>query len=403
MRIAVLTSSYPRFDGDGTAPFVQSISEHLVKQGHEVCIVAPHDQAVDQVTQSALNVHRFRYIWPERWHIMGHARSLEADVRIRPLAFLLLPLFLLAQFIKLWQITGQQDSQLIHAHWVLPNGPVAALVARLRQIPLVVSLHGSDMYVARKNNFFGLAARLVFRRASAVTAPSEELKQAAIKIWPQSKIHLLTWGADPQIFHSRPNNPALRNSLGLNNEQTVILTIGRMVYKKGFDILIEAWATLAGQYPQHRLVIAGDGPLRIELTKLIEQDNLTDSVFLPGEISWHMVPEYLSLARIFVLPSVLDRSGNLDGLPTVLLEAMSCGIPVIASHLAGIPEIIEDGQNGLLFPAGDSQALARKLVYLLDNPSAGERLGHAARDTILREHNWNRVARNLTEIFDASQ
>src|SRR3989337_1119584 len=121
MRIAILTSSYPRFIGDGTAPFVKSIAEAMVKSGHVIEVVAPFDPEVRASDKMGIKIHRFRYSFCNKLHIMGHGRALEADVRLQPLAILLLPFFLLSAFVTLWRVTGNQKSEVIHVHWVLPN------------------------------------------------------------------------------------------------------------------------------------------------------------------------------------------------------------------------------------------------------------------------------------------
>ena len=223
MNIVILTSSYPRFPGDGTAPFIQSIAENLAKLGHKVEVVAPYDPEVtapptprsrgEQMgyggsgESSRIMVHRFGYIWPRRWHIMGHAKSLRADVSLQPQVYLLLPFFLLAALIKLLYVSRGHETQLIHVNWVLPNGPVAAAVSAILGIPFVVSLHGSDMYVAQSKPIFSLVARWIFRRADAVTACSRELLHAAKRLGAPEESHLLAWGADPEKFHPKPPQP----------------------------------------------------------------------------------------------------------------------------------------------------------------------------------------------------
>jgi len=404
MRITILTSSYPRFPGDGTAPFIQSIAEHLVKIGHDVEVVAPYDAEVQEDESAKVKVHRFRYIWPLRWHIMGHARSLQADVRLRPLVYFLLPLFLFEAFIRLMQVTRAQKSQMIHVNWVLPNGSVAALVSALTGIPFVVSLHGSDVYVARSNPIYRSVAGWVFRRASAVTACSKELLQKAGELGAPQDTHMLTWGADPGIFQPRPNSPDLARSLGLSADEINIIALGRFVYKKGFDFLLRAFAALALHYPNARLLIGGDGPLRASLEELARTHGIQNQVAFPGRIPWDQVADFLSLGDIFVLPSIQDEHGNLDGLPTVLLEAMACGLPVIASQIGGVPLVIQDGVNGLHVPPGDGQSLSKAIERLLQYPDEREKLGQAARGSVVSEHNWDAVANKLTKIFnDAAQ
>ena len=112
MRIAFITTSYPRFDGDGTAPFIKSIAETLVKSGHKVEIVAPYDPQVKSNNAGHLVPHYFRYTF-DRWSIMGYGHSLDADIKLKPLVYFLLPFFLISAIVKLWQITGKQKSELI--------------------------------------------------------------------------------------------------------------------------------------------------------------------------------------------------------------------------------------------------------------------------------------------------
>jgi glycosyltransferase involved in cell wall biosynthesis len=252
MKIAVLTSSYPRFPGDGTAPFVQSICENLANLGHAVEVIAPYDPAVQPGDTGKVRVHRFRYTWPERLHIMGHARSLEADVHLKPLAYLLLPFFLAAGLFNLLRVTARQESQAIHVHWVLPNGLVAAWVAAWRGLPFILSLHGSDMYLASRSRLFGAAARYVFRRAAAVTACSPELRQAALALGSPRETLLLPWGADPRQFHPDYRRVETRAYYGASPEDILIVGLGRLVHKKGFDRLVEAFTTVLAGQPARR-------------------------------------------------------------------------------------------------------------------------------------------------------
>jgi ubiquinone/menaquinone biosynthesis C-methylase UbiE len=179
----------------------------------------------------------------------------------------------------------------------------------------------------------------------------------------------------------------------------MIVALGRMVPKKGFDRLLEAWAQIGDDYPRARLCIGGNGPLLETLRNEVENLGIDGQTDLPGRIPWDHAPDFLAAADLFVLPSNRDRAGNIDGLPTVLLEAMSSGLPVVASDLGGIPLVVEDGANGYLIPPGDVDALAQRLHTLLKDPSERERLGKAARASVVESFNWDNVARRLTKIF----
>jgi glycosyltransferase involved in cell wall biosynthesis/SAM-dependent methyltransferase len=398
MKIAVLTSSYPRFPGDGTSPFVKSICEALATLGHTVDVVAPFDVESQPTEKSKVQLHRFRYIWPARFHIMGHARSLDADVRLKPLTYFLAPLFLIAAFLKLLTVTGKQKSQVIHVHWVVPNGVIAALVAKIRRIPFVVSLHGSDIFLAHKKWLFGMAARWVFSQAAGVTACSPDLKKKALELGAPEATVLLAWGADPAIFKPAENQETLRRPLGWG-QGIILTTLGRMVYKKGFDVLLKALPPLIDRHPNLQVVIGGDGPLRKDLMKLAESLGISGSVLFPGRIPWNEVPDFLAAADIFVLPSVQDASGNLDGLPTVLLEAMGCGSAIVASDIGGVPLALQDHKNGLLVQPGSAAELTQALSGLLQDAKLRESLGKAARQTVVDDLNWERVGQRIETLF----
>lgn len=403
MRITVLTSSYPRFFGDGTAPFVKSLAESMVKLGHRVSVIAPYDPKVKQVDSAGVHVYRYRYVFPERYHIMGHAQAMEADVKIRPISFLILPLFLLSAFIHLWRIATKTRTDILHVHWVLPNGPVAMLVSKITRIPYILSLHGSDVYFAKKNKLFGWVAGLVLKRASYISACSEDLMNNAISLGaPADNIHLIPWGADPHIFSPSKRSKEFLSKLGLSDEYFIVSALGRLVYKKGFDKLIEAWKDVTNQIDNARLMIGGEGPIRDELIDQSRNLGIADRILFTGRIDWDKVPEFLSSSDMFVLPSVRDHYGNIDGLPTVLLEAMASETPVIASRLGGIPLVIQNGKNGLLVPPGDIPALTHAIRELIIDEHRRIAIKKQARMDVITRHNWLDVAKLFIKLFDKS-
>lgn len=403
MKIAVLASSYPRFRGDGVAPFVKSISEALSDRGHHVEVVAPYDIKVNPDPDSEIKVHRFTYVWPKKYHIMGHARSLQADIKLRPLVPFLLPLFIFFSILKLLQVAKKLNAEIIHAHWVLPNGLSAAIVAKILKKPLIISLHGSDIFMSDKNALFRAVARWVFSQSSHVTACSQELLDRAKKINPDINITLLAWGADPEKFKPLDNRKITRSKYGWAEEDIIIAALGRLVYKKGFHHLIDYAPGFLTNQENARVVIGGSGPIYDELNQKILGHALEDRINLVGHIPWYEVPEFLGAADIFVLPSIRDKAGNLDGLPTVLLEAMSCGIPCIASNIGGVNLVIEDKKNGFLVEPENPQTLLEHIHELIINKEERQRIGKLARESVIDHHNWDNVARVFEKIFFNAQ
>src|SRR5262249_1946824 len=162
----------------------------------------------------------------------------------------------------------------------------------------------------------------------------------------------------------------------------VILSVGRLVSFKGFEILIDACAELSRSKMEFRCEIVGDGPLREKLAARIAELNLQDEVQLCGALSQAKVYEKLRRCDLFALASLVDEQGASDVFPTVILEAMACGKPVVSTRLAGIPEAVIDSSTGLLVSPGNSAELATALLKLIDDPPLRERMGAAGRQRI---------------------
>jgi len=289
----------------------------------------------------------------------------------------------------------------MHGHWVIPNGPVAAIVARLRRLPLIISLHGSDIFMAEQSGLLAAVARWCFRRASAITMPSDDLRQRAISLGaPASRCHLVPYGVDPNQFTRIDGaGPILREQLGLSEGTPIVFSVGRMVYKKGFEYLIRATPAILREHPEARIVLAGGGDLQDKLVSLVKQLGVEDSVIMPGWVSRDKLPVYFSGCDLFVLPSVVDQQGNVDGLPNTLLEAMASARPVVATEVAGVPLAVKDGENGLLVPEKQPGELAAAINLLLRAPELRVQYGEASRERVENDLNWATTARNIIDLY----
>lgn len=394
MNIAVLTSSYPRFPGDGTAPFIQAFCQQLARLENRVDVLAPYDPAVKPFVDEEIQLTRFRYFVPDRLHIMGHGHSLLADVRVAPLAYLLLPLYLIAGTRELNRLINEKHSDVIHVHWVLPNGLIAAWVSAYRNIPFIVSLHGSDVYLARKNRLFGAVARYIFGKASGLTACSPELVEAAVQLGAPRNSILLPYGVDPEKFHPRFRDNIVREKFAQPGD-ILLISAGRLVYKKGFDTLISAMPDVIKEYPNVRLLIAGEGPIKHDLIQQAITMGVQENVRFIGNLPWDQIPAFMANADMFILPSVKDRFGNVDGLPNVLLEAMSSGTAVISSDIPGALILVRNGINGISYRAGDVQDLRDAIIRLLKNPQDRKRFAINARKLIEKDFTWEVIGKKL--------
>jgi glycosyltransferase involved in cell wall biosynthesis len=354
-----------------------------------------------QGTTSAVNLRRFRYILPDSLSIVGHARSLEADTRLKGLAVLLIPLWSLVAAAHLARTILRYRIDVLYAQWVLPSGFVSAVVARFSGKPLVIHLHGSDVFVSESNPVFGYIARWSFKQASAVIACSEDLLSRSIDVGlSPGKSQVIPYGADTRRYRPGSEDKELRVRLGVPERAPLILAMGRLVYKKGFEFLLRSAPIVLTALPETRFVIAGAGSVSHELVALTAELGIGDRVIFPGHIPWHESHRLYQMADVLVVPSVVDEHGNVDGLPNVLLEGMSTGLAIVASRVGGIPTIVRNKENGLLVPEKDPVALAEAISHLLQSPELRRTYGQAARRDVVTELDWSRIASRVAAVLE---
>src|SRR3954469_2690009 len=419
MNICMLTSSYPKYAGETTAPFIEEIAAGLVRRGHCVHIVAPYHRDIRRApVERGVHLHFFRYSPLRALNVFGYAESLQADVGVRGAAIAAAPLAVGAGMLELLRVTKDQRPKtngfnpstfvgrrssfdLIHGHWVLPNGTPAALVARLRELPLVISLHGSDVYLAERAAPLSLVAAATFRAAGAITACSGDLRDRALRLGARAAdLAVVPYGVDARAFQPDLAAGALvRAELGLASDTPLLVSVSRLVYKKGLTYLLEAFPRILADHPGAVLVIAGYGDLREELERRATELGLAASVRFPGQLERERAARYIAAADVYVVPSIRDQRGNVDGLPNALLEGMSAARPIVASRVAGIPDVIVDGEHGLLVPERNPAALAAAIGRLLADRALAERVGASARQRVLTELTWDMAAAQFERAY----
>jgi glycosyltransferase involved in cell wall biosynthesis len=213
-------------------------------------------------------------------------------------------------------------------------------------------------------------------------------------------VELVLWGVQPDIFEAQPDaTAALRKRFDPEGEHLIVMALGRMVYKKGFEYLIQAAPSIVEEFPQARIVFVGGGPLLEDMKTLAADLKVEEYIHFVGEVPWTEVPLYDQMCDIFVVPSILDHEGNLDGQPTIIAEAMVCAKPIVASSVAGIPLIIEEGINGLLVQEKDAGALSAAIRKLLASSELRRKMGEANRQKVDTTLNWRNVAHTFDGFF----
>ncbi len=416
MHIGVLTHNYPRFAGDFSGTFVEALCDELARQGHPITVWAPDDGAYNRPlvyrpnpapgsNAALVTLRLYRYAWPRRWQRLGYMRSMQSDLALRLEAYLLSPLLFAAGIRQvLADATDATDAtrtrpDVLHAHWVLPNGLIGAAAARRLGIPLAVSVPGSDAQVAAKNPLFRRMAAFTFAQAGLLTANSAELRDAVLPLGADiRKFDMIIYGTDPAALRPDERGVAdLRARLGLPPGTPVILCVGRMVYKKGFDVLIRALAEAPLRARDLAVVMVGGGDQLADWQQLARDLQVAERIHWVGSVPKTEIGVYYNLAHLLAMPSV---SRPADGLNVCVLDAMSCARPVVASTVAGNPLAVVDGVTGLLVPEQDPPALAAAVAALLDNPQAARAMGMAGRKRIEQELGWPQLARRYVAHFE---
>ncbi len=389
----MVASSYPKFPGDTTAPFIESIAQAVAARGHAVEVLLPHHPDLRRPPGEAVRVIEYHYAPREAWSLWGYAQSLDSDVRVRRGVYLLAPFAFLALRRAVGSLLESRRYDVVHAHWVVPSAAMVADIVAAHRVPFVVSAHGSDIFLAQRSSIVGGFARVALQAAGRVTACSEDLRGRAVLLGAaEGRTRTVPYGVDASAFGAAAR-PGMRAQLGAPEGAGLVLAVGRLVEKKGLGALVEAAAGISGAH----VAIAGAGDLRESLLRRIAE--LGAPASLVGVLDRAGVAAAMAAADVVAVPSVMDGSGNVDGLPNTLLEAMAAGRAVVASRVAGIPDVLVDGVNGLLVPPGDVPALRAALCRLITDDALRARLGAAARETAVRRHGWDTAAQRFEECY----
>lgn len=428
MHIGVLTHNYPRFPGDFSGTFIEALCQEFARQQQAVTVWAPYDPAYQlldapgnpsksnlQPPTSKIDLRLYRYALSDQAHTLGYMRTMQSDLALRRNSYWLGPALLAAGIGKVVRDARQQRPAVLHAHWLLPNGFIGAVASRLLGIPLVISVPGSDAQVANANPLFRTLARFAMRQASLMTANSADLRDAVAALEPSvlQKFDLIIYGTDPAALKPDPTGvnqlraqwaeasmPPPHPHTPSPCHPFTILCVGRMVYKKGFDTLIRALAEPACRERDVIAVMVGEGDQKVEWQALAQQLGVSDRLRWVGNVPKDQIGVYYNACDVLVNPAVRKP---VDGLNVCVLDAMSCGKPVVGSTVAGNPLAIAEGVTGFLTAEGDPAALAQALAQLAADPDLRQRMGQAARQRIEAELGWPPLARRYLAHFQRLQ
>lgn len=390
MRLLVLTSSYPTPSNPGGGIFIRKMLEHLPAP-IEIVVLAPGmaEAETPGIKHSGLRVERIRYA-PRALQILANRPGgIPAALKTFPWLILLLPAWALAMFAATLRLAGKYD--LIHTHWSV-CGVIGGLAGCLKRVPVVTTLHGTDVDWAERFGFFRLILMLCFKLSGAVVGVSTAMTHRLQSRWPhwRHKIQTIPNGVSRAYF----NVPA--KDLSMDSNEFVFASVGNLIPGKQVDLTVRAFQRLVQSGRSPRLVIAGDGPCGPGLRHLVRRHGLNRNIEFLGAIAPDQVARLMRRANVLVLASVRE------GRPTIVMEAMAAGVAVIASDIDGVRELIAPGRTGLLFNAGDIEALFAHMAALMDQPARTRKIAQQARRWMTaRNLTWENTAAHYLQTYNS--
>jgi glycosyltransferase involved in cell wall biosynthesis len=389
MKIGVITSVYPEFKGDPHGIFVHRLMREISKQGHDVRILAPYSGEKTNYTLDGVKVEKFNYFYPKRFQrLCGRSGMID---NIKEGIFVKFQLLTFILFNSINSLRKLHDMDVIHVQWPIPNGLGALLLKTFYNINYINTVHGEEVYLSQRYHTMFILKLLVNNSFKTVTNSSATLNVSVESGLKKEKLEIIPFGVDTTFF--QPLN------LQKDEEIFQILSIGYLIERKGFEYLIRAVNEIVKNKYNVKLDIVGSGPRETQIRKLIKELKLEDRIRIVSNLSDDELLKTYNSSDLFVLPSIIDSQGNTEGLGVVLLEAMACGIPVLGSNIGGIPDIIQDGETGLLVPQKDIVGISQSIIELIENEEMRKKLAINGYNKAKDCFSWEKISKSYLEIY----
>lgn len=379
-KLLVTGSTFPRWNGDTEPRFVLDLSEALTQYFDVTALVPAAPGAKDREVMNGVKVIRYHYFPVHKWETLCYPGAIVPRIKEKKIRILLVPFLFISLYYHLFRILPEVD--VVHAHWIIPQGIVQSFFKK----PYIVTGHGGDVTSLNKGIFRKLKYRCL-KNAKYITVVSEHLKNEVLKVYNTQDISVISMGCKTDNFGSR----FARNNYFGQGDKKVVLFVGRLAEKKGVTYLIEAMKQVDA-----KLVIVGDGPLRSSLEEQAREQG--DKIVFMGAKPHNELKIIYASADIFVAPSITAKDGDMEGIPTAIMEAMASGLPIIASESGGIKELIQDDENGLLVAEKNVNEIAKMINMLFKNTSKMVKLKNNAQLTV-KQRDYKNLARQYAKII----
>jgi len=394
-KILVLASTFPRWKNDTTPPFVFELEKRLVKD-FEIHVLAPHYKSVKrEEMMEGLHIHRFRYFWPASLQKLCYEGGILPNLKRNKLLYIQAVTLIIFELITAIKIVRKEKIDLIHAHWIIPQGIVALIIKKIFNIQYLVTSHGGDIFGVNNKISF-LLKKAILENAKTTTVVSNAIKQKIDKINKKINPIVIPMGVDSKLFNPNKYDALLKARYNSNGK--ILLFVGRLEEKKGVEYLIKAMPAIIKKAPKVKLLIIGSGTLENELKKLSFRLKLNKHVIFIGALSNKELPRYYAIADIFIGPSVKTRGGDAEGFGLTFVEAIFSGTPVIGTSAGGIPDIISKIEIGRIVKQKNPNAIVNEIIKLLSKRKNPKIKTNKMKDLI--KFDWDNISLEYIKLIN---
>jgi len=394
--VLVLASTFPRWPNDTTPRFVLDATKGLTNT-YSFTVLAPHHKnALANENMEGIPVKRFRYFFPAGLQRLAYGGGILPNFKQSLLAKIQAPFFFASEFVSAIIITKQKKSAMVHAHWILPQGLIAALVKKFLGIPYLITIHGSDLFAASSPIMCSFK-RFALRNANAITVNTGATRQELLKFYPHLdvSVSIIPMGIDTKLFKEKKQKSPSRYK-----KNKILLCVGRLSEQKGFQYAIEALSILIKKNPSIHLVIIGEGPYQRQLQEIARNLNVEKNIAFLGALSHKKVAGFMAQSHIFLMPSLSGSYGT-EALGLSVLEAMASRSAIVATNIGGLPQIIHNNETGLLVPQKNAKKLADAIQRLLDDESLRSQLAVQGQSFAVSRYSWQTIHAQFRKVYEA--
>ncbi len=389
-----MTSGYKRWQNDEqyNEHFVVELTKRLSAK-YSISVLAPsYSSARAEEMIDGIQIYRHKqYLSPKV--TIAYKSGIISSLKENRWLVRVVPFYILFQFLELMKIVKKENIQVIHAHWIIPQGLVAVLYKIIfnRKIKIIATIHGSD-FLRIKGIVGKRLKKFILSRIDRLTVVSHALKKEVGKITSPENIDVCPMGIDTGAFSPAFKDLFLKEELAIPGD--FLLFVGSCVEQKGIRYLVEAMSEVCLEYPECRLVMIGSGGLLEEMKISAKNAGLEKNICFLGYVEHGKLPQYFATADIFILPSLSE------GYSLVIREALSCGTPSIMTDL---PIFSSDKEKALfeIVPVKDSHAIALKVKYILQHKEKYEKERESRHKFAVENYDWVNVAENYAQIIDS--